>query len=283
MLILRTVSGIRARRQEVARVGTRVAFVPTMGALHEGHRSLIVRGRELADEVWASVFVNPTQFSPGEDFERYPRNEEQDAALLDSWGTALLFAPATKEIYPRPSATVVDLPDLTAGLCGAFRPGHFRGVALVVTKLLNIVQPEVAVFGAKDWQQAAVIRRLVADLSVPVRIEIAPTVREADGLAMSSRNAYLSPAERGAATVLYRALTEAAERVREGLRDAAAVREVLLAALAGEPEARVQYAVVVDPETLEPLEHVGARTLLALAVFIGRTRLIDNMLVEVER
>ncbi|HPC84401.1 MAG TPA: pantoate--beta-alanine ligase [Thermoanaerobaculaceae bacterium] len=281
MLLITTIAGVRARRRELWQQGRTVAFVPTMGALHEGHLRLVDRARELADEVWASVFVNPTQFGPGEDFERYPRDLERDRALLAGRGVALLFAPGVKEMYPRPPATVIDLPELASGLCGAFRPGHFRGVALVVTKLLAITQPEWAVFGAKDWQQAAIIRRLVEDLDVPVRVEVAPTVREPDGLAMSSRNAYLGPDERRAATVLARALRAGEAAIAAGERDGEAVRQAVAAVVAAEPLAQLQYAAVVDPDSLQPLSRIDRRALLALAVHIGTTRLIDNLLVEV--
>ncbi len=281
MHVLTTVAGVRARRAEVERAGRRVAFVPTMGALHEGHLALVRRGRELADEVWASVFVNPTQVAPGEDFERYPRDLERDRALLEEAGAALLFAPAVREIYPRPSATAVDLPELAAGMCGAHRPGHFGGVALVVAKLLNVVQPHVAVFGAKDWQQAVVVRHMVEDLCIPVRIEVHPIERESDGLARSSRNAYLAPDERRAATVLHRALAAAAAAVRAEERSGAALEAAVAATVGREPLARLQYVAVVDPDTLAPLALIEGRALVALAVHVGATRLIDNVLVEV--
>lgn len=281
MLVVTTIAAVRARRRELWQQGRTAALVPTMGALHEGHLRLVDRARELADEAWASVFVNPAQFGPGEDFERYPRDLERDRALLAGRGAALLFAPSVKEMYPRPPATVVDLPELAAGLCGAHRPGHFRGVALVVAKLLAIARPEWAVFGAKDWQQATIVRRLAADLDLGVRIEVVPTVREPDGLAMSSRNAYLSAEERRAATVLVRALRAAEAAVAAGERDAQAIRRRLVEVVAGEPLARLQYAEVVDPDSLQPLARVERRALLALAAHLGATRLIDNLLVEV--
>ncbi len=281
MHVITTITGLRARRAELVTAGRRVAFVPTMGALHEGHLALVRRGGELADEVWASVFVNPTQFGPGEDFERYPRDLEADRALLAGAGAALLFAPSTKEIYPRPSATVIDLPELADGLCGIHRPGHFRGVALVVAKLLNIVQPDVAVFGAKDWQQAVVIRRMVEDLCLPVRIVVHPTEREEDGLARSSRNAYLAPDERRAATVLRRALQRTAALVRAGERRGSALEARLAAEVSAEPLARLQYAAAADPATLVPLDKVADRVLLAVAAHVGNTRLIDNIVMEV--
>lgn len=282
MLTVRTIAALRARRQELWRRGHTVAFVPTMGALHEGHLALVDRGRELADEVWVSIFVNPTQFAAGEDFTRYPRDEERDGGLLAGRGVALLFAPEVKEIYPRPGVVTVDAPPLTAGLCGAHRGGHFQGVLLVVAKLFNIVQPEVAVFGAKDYQQALLIRRLVDDLCFPVRVEVVPTVREADGLAMSSRNAYLDPQQRRAATVLHRALAAAAAQVQAGERRGPALEAAIAAVVAGEPAVTLQYAAAVDPETLQPRPSIMRRVLLTAAVVVGSARLIDNILVEVQ-
>jgi pantoate--beta-alanine ligase len=281
MLTVTTIAGVRARRAELDRLGRRVALVPTMGALHEGHLALVRRGRELADEVWASVFVNPTQFGPGEDFERYPRDLETDRRLLEAVGTALLFAPGVKEMYPRPPLTVVSLPGLAERLCGAYRPGHFAGVATVVAKLLGIARPEVAVFGAKDWQQVTVIRRMVADLDMPARIEVLPTIRETDGLAMSSRNAYLKPAERVAAARIYSALVAVKDAVVGGERDAAAVAAMLAERIGREPLLTVQYAEAVNPDTLERNEKIAGRVLLVVAVHAGTTRLIDNLLVEV--
>jgi pantoate--beta-alanine ligase len=281
MLLLTTVAGVRARRAELTTTGRRVAFVPTMGALHEGHLALARRGRELADEVWASVFVNPTQFAPGEDFDRYPQDLERDRALLESVGVTVVFAPSAKEVYPRPAATVIDLPELAAGLCGVHRPGHFRGVALVVAKLLNIVQPDIAVFGAKDWQQATIVRRMVEDLCLPVRIEVHPTQREDDGLARSSRNAYLADEERRSAAVLHRSLESAAALVRAGERRGAAVEAHLAAELSKEERVRLQYVAAVDPDTLAPLARITGRALLAVAAHVGATRLIDNVITEV--
>ena len=281
MLSITTIAGVRARRQEAARLGTRIAFVPTMGALHDGHLSLVRRGRELCDEVWASVFVNPSQFGPGEDLAAYPRTLERDRELLAEAGATLLFAPTAKQIYPRPPAVAIDLPALAGGLCGAQRPGHFQGVALVVAKLLNIVQPHVAVFGAKDYQQVAVVQQLVTDLNFPTEIAVVETMRESDGLALSSRNAYLSGAERHAAGVLYRALTAAADAVARGERSGPALERLLAATVAAEPLARLQYAAAADPKTLAPVVTVGRRLLLAVAAHVGTTRLIDNVVVEV--
>jgi len=281
MHFLTTIAGVRSRREEAARLGARIALVPTMGALHAGHLALVARGRELADEVWASVFVNPAQFGPGEDFAAYPRTLERDRDLLAGAGAAVLFAPNAKEMYPRTPAVAIDVPALAAGMCGAFRPGHFAGVALVVTKLLAIVRPHVAVFGAKDYQQAAVVRRLAADLDLATAIDVAPTVREPDGLAMSSRNAYLSPDERRAAPVLHRALTAAAAAIAAGERSGPALEALMAATVAAEPLARVQYAAAADPGDLAPVTRVGRRVLLALAAHVGATRLIDNVVVEV--
>lgn len=281
MLLVRTIPAVRARRQELWRSGRTVGFVPTMGALHQGHLALVRRARELAEEVWASIFVNPTQFVAGEDFTRYPRDEDRDARLLAEHGVSLLFAPELREIYPRPSTITVDAPGLTAGLCGAHRPGHFQGVLLVVAKLLNIVQPEVAVFGAKDFQQALLVRRLAEDLCFPVRIEVVPTAREADGLALSSRNTYLDEHQRRAAAVLSRALATAAAQVHGGERCGATLEATIASIVADEPAALLQYAAAVDPEGLQPLEVVGRRVLLAVAAVVGRARLIDNLLVEV--
>ena len=281
MLLVTTIRAVRARREELRRGGRRLAFVPTMGALHDGHLALVRRGQALADEVWASVFVNPAQFAPGEDFTRYPRDLERDRALLAREGVALLFAPSPKEMYPRPAATVIDLPSLAAGLCGAQRPGHFRGVALVVAKLFNIVQPDVAVFGAKDAQQAAIVRRMVEDLNFPLRVEVASTVREADGLALSSRNAYLEGPQRTAATVLHRALERAVAAVRGGERRGEALEAVIVGEVGREPIASLEYAAAVHPDTMLPAATAKEAVLLAVAAKVGPTRLIDNVTVEV--
>jgi pantoate--beta-alanine ligase len=281
MIVATTIRAVRARRQELDRLGRRVAFVPTMGALHEGHLSLVREAARRADEVWVSIFVNPTQFGPNEDFDRYPRQLERDRELLEAEGVALLFAPPTKEMYPKPPSVLLDVPQLTAGLCGAHRPGHFRGVALVVVKLFNILRPEVAVFGAKDYQQATVIKRLVEELDLPVEVVVAPTVREADGLAMSSRNAYLHGPDRQAAAVLQAALRAAAAALVAGERRGRVLEGIVAAHVASEPAARLQYAAAVHPDTLEPLETVGDRVVLAVAAFVGGVRLIDNLVVEV--
>ena len=277
----RVVTGIaeaRTVRRRVREAGRTVAFVPTMGALHEGHLSLVRRARALGDEVWVSIFVNPTQFGPGEDFDRYPRELEADLERLDGEGVAVVFAPSTAEMYPEPPAVTVGFGGLENVLCGASRPGHFAGVGLVVLKLFNVVAPEAAVFGQKDAQQAVLILRLVRDLDLPVRIDVAPTVREPDGLAMSSRNRYLAPADRAAAPTLYRALLAGREAVASGETDPAVVARAVTEVLDAEPRLEVEYAACVDPWTLHPPARVTGPVLLAVAARLGPARLIDNVL-----
>ncbi len=257
------------------RAGARVGFVPTMGALHEGHLSLVARARELGDRVAASIFVNPAQFNERSDLERYPRAPERDARLLEDAGCDLLFLPTEATLYPPGGATWVVPEGPAEGLEGAFRPGHFRGVATVVLKLFGLVRPDFAVFGEKDAQQLAVVERMVADLFLPVEIVPGETVREDDGLAMSSRNALLGPEERRAARVLSRALRAAEEVARPG-GDAGALRAELRRVLGEEPLARVEYAEVVDARTFRPVERLDGELVLPLAVRIGEVRLIDN-------
>jgi pantoate--beta-alanine ligase len=257
----------------------RVGLVPTMGSLHEGHLSLVARARRENQAVAASVFVNPTQFGPGEDFARYPRDLERDRRLLAAAGCDLLFAPEAGELYPAGFASVLDPGPVAQLLEGQRRPGHFRGVATIVLKLLGIVQPQRAYFGQKDAQQLAVIRRVVRDLEVPVEVVACPTVREPDGLAMSSRNRYLGPEDRLAAAVLHRALVAAREGWAAGERDAAALRGVMRAVLDAEPRARTDYVSVADPASFEELARVEGPALLCLAAFVGPARLIDNLVI----
>jgi len=282
MLIARTKDDLRQAVDAWRSAGERVGFVPTMGALHEGHLSLVRLARGHADRVVASVFVNPAQFGPNEDFNRYPRQPEKDGAMLESAGCDLLFLPDVETLYPKGHATFVEPGGAAEGLEGACRPGHFRGVATVVTALFNLVRADVAVFGEKDAQQLAVVRQMVRDLSIPIEIVPGPTVREADGLAMSSRNAYLSPDERRAAAVLHRALRTAETAVSQGERRGGAVRERLREVLNTEPLARVEYAEVVDAESFQPVETLRGRLVLPLAVRIGGTRLIDNIRLTAE-
>jgi pantoate--beta-alanine ligase len=276
MEIVREPAAMRAASRRARSRGL-LGFVPTMGALHEGHLSLVRRARELCPAVAVSIFVNPLQFGPSEDFTRYPRTFERDCELLEKEGVDMLFAPAVETIYPVGETTYVVVEGLREKLCGHSRPGHFRGVATVVAKLFHIVEPQVAVFGQKDAAQCAVIRRMVRDLDFDVRIEVGPIVREADGLAMSSRNAYLSPEERRASTVLYRSLC----RVQTLADKGEGATEKLIAAgksvMAKEPAARMDYFEVVDPDSLDPLPDISRGALVAVAAFLGGTRLIDNI------
>lgn len=277
---LETIEQVRKYVGEARKAGRRIGFVPTMGALHEGHRSLMRAARAACDEVIVSIFVNPTQFGPGEDFERYPRPLEADLAACREEGVGAAFCPSVAEMYPPDSVTTVTVSRLTEGLCGAHRPGHFNGVTTVVTKLFNIVQPDVAFFGQKDAQQAAVIRRMVRDLCMPVEIVVCPTVREPDGLAISSRNSYLSAGERAQALSLSAALRWAEAQVRAGQRDVESlVREMRRQIDAAGP-CGIDYVEIVDADDLRPKAVVEGRCLIALAVRIGNTRLIDNMVVE---
>lgn len=259
-----------------------VGLVPTMGYLHEGHLSLIRRAKEECDRVVVSIFVNPTQFGPKEDLSKYPRDLERDLSLIASLempspaSEILVWTPSAGEMYPQGYQTWVEVETITRPLEGAMRPGHFRGVTTVVAKLFNAVQPHKAYFGQKDAQQAAVIRQMTRDLNFPIEIVVCPIVREPDGLAMSSRNVYLDPEQRRVATVLFRALSAAKEMYEGGERQAGALREKMKEVLAGEPLAEVQYVSCADYETLEELDEVKGKTLLSMAVFIGKTRLIDN-------
>lgn len=276
MQIIRTPEEMQQTALALRREGRRIGLVPTMGFLHEGHLSLIRLARARSDVVVVSLFVNPTQFGPNEDLEKYPRDLARDEALCRQAGTDILFYPAAADIYlPGHSVYVVE-EKLSRGLCGATRAGHFRGVATVVAKLFNLVQPDVAVFGEKDGQQSRVIRRMVRDLNFPVEIISGPTVREADGLAMSSRNAFLSPEERRQALCLRHTLNRAEQLVREGEREAAKIREAMQKVIAEAPAARVDYIEIVDDATLEPIRTLERPAMAALAVFVGRTRLIDN-------
>jgi pantoate--beta-alanine ligase len=258
-----------------------IGFVPTMGALHAGHLALIQKARRENDYVVVSIFVNPTQFGPHEDFQRYPRPFEKDVTLCAGNGVDLLFHPSPEEMYPPGSCTFVEVTGLQAGLCGASRPGHFRGVATVVLKLFQLVKPTRAYFGQKDAQQVRIIEQMVADLYVPVQVVVVPTMREADGLALSSRNQYLDPEQRRQATVLWRALNEARTRVESGERDAAAIQHLLSERIRATPGAVLDYAAVVDAGRLEPVvTQLNGRVLFAVAAQFGATRLIDNLIVE---
>lgn len=264
------------KRQE----GKSIGFVPTMGYLHEGHLTLMRESRRKTDFVVASIFVNPLQFGVGEDYEDYPRDLGRDASMAESAGVDAVFAPPVKEMYPCGYATFVEVEGITEKLCGKSRPGHFRGVTTVVTKLFNIVQPDLAFFGQKDAQQAVVLQRMAEDLNMNLNIEIVPIVREEDGLAMSSRNSYLNAEERQAALVLSKSLAEAARLIQTGEKEIAVLVEKIKKFISREPLARIDYVEILSFPGLEEIEVLGCRNLLAIAVFIGQTRLIDNMVVE---
>ncbi|HEV8429335.1 MAG TPA: pantoate--beta-alanine ligase [Pyrinomonadaceae bacterium] len=276
----------RQRMSSVARKIRReqdrtVGLVPTMGALHEGHLSLVREARRMCDVVVVSVFVNPTQFGPGEDFEHYPRDLTKDTALLTDYNVDYIFAPPVEEIYPKGFSTYVNVEGFSEQLEGASRPGHFRGVATVVTILLNTVRPDFAFFGQKDAQQALVIRRLVKDLAFDAEIVILPIVREDSGLAISSRNLYLNPDEQKSATILHKALVQAKQAFNDGERNASRITDLIRQTVESEPRTRLDYVTIADAETLEKLDRVDDRpTLVALAAYVGKTRLIDNMILN---
>lgn len=281
MLIIRDIVSLRAEIKKVWQNGKTVGLVPTMGYLHEGHLSLLRKAGAETDFKVLSIFVNPLQFGVGEDFEEYPRNLEGDAALAEEAGCDIVFAPSIKEMYPKDFATFVDVERLTEGLCGASRPGHFRGVTTVVTKLFNIVTPDRAYFGQKDAQQALVIQRMTRDLNMNLDVIIMPTVREEDGLAMSSRNTYLSLEERSAATILSQSLFKAAERIKSGETNASTIAGFITQTISSQPLANIDYVKIVDTDEIKPVQVINGRTLIALAVRFGKTRLIDNIIVEV--
>lgn len=256
------------------------ALVPTMGALHQGHISLVRAARKECDQVVVSLFVNPLQFGPNEDLAKYPRNFERDRALLEQEGVEVLFAPSVQEMYPAGSVTYVTVEGLSDKLCGRSRPSHFRGVTTVVAKLFNIVQPDLAFFGQKDAAQVAIIRRMVRDLNIPVQIVSCPIVREPDGLAMSSRNAYLDSPQRKFALALYRSLMRVQEQFDQGERNAVKLIEAGQRVFAEEPSVRLDYLEIVDPDTLDRVDEVSRAAMVAVAAFVGSTRLIDNIVLK---
>ena len=277
MKISETVEDARATSRSATISGKRVGLVPTMGALHEGHLSLVRAAKAKCDVVAVSLFVNPAQFGPNEDFSQYPRTFERDRKLLEKEGVHLLFAPSVDEMYPKGASTYVTVENLSQKLCGKSRPGHFRGVTTVVSKLFHIVEPHAAFFGQKDAAQATIIRRMVRDLNIPVEIVVCPIVREPDGLAMSSRNAYLDPQQRKSALVLYRSLMRVQELFNHSERNAARLIAAGKETFAQEPSMRLDYFEIVDPGNLESLSHLSQRSLVAVAAFVGTTRLIDNI------
>lgn len=278
---LQTIDEIRTFLAPHRLTKRRIGLVPTMGALHEGHRSLMRRARGECDVVVASIFVNPTQFGPSEDYSAYPRPLEADLAICQAEGVDAAFCPPVEEMYAHESATTVTVARLTEGLCGTHRPGHFAGVTTIVAKLFNIVQPDAAYFGQKDAQQAIVIRKMVRDLFWPIDVVVCPIVREPDGLAMSSRNVYLSPAEREQALCLYAALTWVREQIEAGRHNADALVEDMKECILQAGPCSIDYVEIVDADELTPKPLVQGRCLIALAVKIGKTRLIDNIVVEV--
>ncbi|MGW8207948.1 MAG: pantoate--beta-alanine ligase [Syntrophobacteria bacterium] len=277
MEILRTNAEMSRWRDECYRKGQTVGFVPTMGYLHRGHLALVEEALRRADQVVVSIFVNPTQFSPGEDLDQYPRDFERDLDLCRELGTHAIFAPEVEEMYPDGFQTRVLVDRLTQNLCGLHRPGHFDGVALVVTKLFCAIRPHLAVMGEKDFQQLVVVKRLSKDLNLGVEIIPHPTVREADGLAMSSRNTYLSKAERQSALSLYRSLLAAREMVKEGERRVEVLLDKIKAMIEAGPHCKIQYVQVVDEDTMTNIAEVTPKAVMAMAVFVGKARLIDNM------
>ena len=282
MKICRTIHEFRSARLPLRRHGRRLGFVPTMGALHEGHLSLMRAARAQCAVVAASIFVNPLQFGPNEDFAKYPRNFERDRELLEQEGVELLFAPSVEEMYPAGAVTYVTVEGLSEKLCGKSRPGHFRGVTTAVSKLFHIVEPDTAFFGQKDAAQAAIIRRMVRDLNFPIEIVVCPIVREADGLAMSSRNDYLDLQQRRSALVLYRSLMRVKELFEGKERNVARLIAAGKKVFEQEPSVRLDYFEIVNPDTLDPVEEISENALVAVAAFVGRTRLIDNIVLGVD-
>ncbi len=279
MKVIESVSPMMEFSHQLHLQHQQIGLVPTMGYLHEGHLSLIRLAREKSDRVVVSIFVNPSQFAPGEDFAKYPRDFKRDQSLCQQEGVDCIFHPAAAEMYSSAHRTYVVTDKLAAKLCGLSRPTHFQGVTTIVAKLFNIVQPDVAIFGQKDAQQSLIIRRMVADLNFPVQILVAPILRETDGLAMSSRNKYLAPAQRSAAPVLFHALQEAEHLIRMGETSSDKVREVMMAMIQAVPETRLDYLAIVDFQDLEPVQKITSQTLIAVAAYFGTTRLIDNIIV----
>jgi len=280
MKVAKTIESVR-RLVKAARIaGRKIGFVPTMGALHIGHISLIEAAKKNCDFVVVSIFVNPTQFGPNEDFTKYPRPIEADLNICRKAGVDVIFAPTPQEMYPAENLTLVEVEKISEPLCGKFRPGHFRGVATVCAKLFNIVLPDVAYFGQKDAQQAIVIKRMVADLNMPLKIVVCPTVREKTGLAMSSRNQYLTPQQKKDAAYIYKSLQKCRQMIKQGGRDTKKIIAEMRKVLKQIPSVEIQYVSIVDAETLQNIDKVADKILVAVAVKVGSTRLIDNILTE---
>jgi pantoate--beta-alanine ligase len=283
MLVMERVRDIQRACRDIKALGDTIGFVPTMGAFHEGHLSLIRAAREECDKVVVSIFVNPTQFGPAEDFQSYPRDLENDKKAAENEGVDLIFAPTSREMYPLGFCTEVEVKgDITSRLCGASREGHFKGVTTVVNKLMNIVGPDIAYFGMKDAQQALVIKRMVKDLNMPVNVRTMPVVREEDGLAMSSRNINLSDREREQALNIYKALKTAERMAREGAGSAGPIRSAAMDILSQGKDVTVEYVEIADPDTLDPISEISGEALMLVAARVGETRLIDNIVLERE-
>ncbi|MCD6254852.1 MAG: pantoate--beta-alanine ligase [Deltaproteobacteria bacterium] len=281
MKIVNKVRQMQVLSDKFKKEGKKIAFVPTMGYFHKGHLSLMERGRELADILVISIFVNPIQFGPGEDFMEYPRDLERDLSLAEGVGVDVVFIPEAEEMYPPDYQTYLEVTGLTQHLCGLSRPGHFRGVTTVVAKLFNIVKPDIALFGLKDYQQYIVIKRMVRDLNYDIEVVGCPIIREEDGLAMSSRNTYLTPEQRKSALCLYQGIKLAERLVREGQRDAKIIIKEVIDYIESKPYTQIDYVKICHPETLDDLEYLNDKALLALAVRVGKARLIDNTILEV--
>jgi len=283
MELAKTIDSVRAKVKAARKDGKKIGFVPTMGALHTGHISLIERAVKSCDFVVVSIFVNPTQFGPGEDLEKYPRDLDSDMEICRKAGADVVFAPSTGEMYSRELLTWVNVEKLTEPLCGRFRPGHFHGVTTVCSKLFNIVMPDVAFFGQKDAQQAIVIKRMVADLNMPLEIVVCPTVREPDGLAVSSRNKYLAEEQRKDAALIYKSLQKSQQLIEIGTKDTQIIITEMRKVLNKSQSIQTEYISIVNAETLEDIDEVSGKILAAVAVRIGSTRLIDNILVDVSK
>jgi pantoate--beta-alanine ligase len=280
MKVAKTIESVRRLVKAARSAGRKIGFVPTMGALHKGHISLIEAAKKDCDFVVVSIFVNPTQFGPGEDFAKYPRPIKADLKICRKAGVDVVFAPTPREMYPTETLTLVDVEKLSEPLCGRFRPGHFRGVATVCAKLFNIVTPDVAYFGQKDAQQAIIVKRMVADLNMPLKIVVCPTVREKNGLAMSSRNQYLTPQQKEDAALIYKSLQECWRMTKQGETNAKKIIAEMRKILKKIPSSKIQYISIVDAETLQNVDKITGKVLAAVAVKVGPTRLIDNILIE---
>ncbi|MBF0571611.1 MAG: pantoate--beta-alanine ligase [Candidatus Omnitrophica bacterium] len=283
MRIIKTIGHLRKILNEFSRNGKRIGYIPTMGYFHEGHLRLVRHAKKECDICVVSIYVNPKQFSPAEDLSRYPRDIKRDSMMIEKENVDILFIPSDNIVYPNRYLTYIDVKEISGTLCGKYRPGHFKGVATVVAKLLNMVRPDVMYLGQKDAQQVVVLSRMVADLNFPVSIRVVATAREKDGLAMSSRNIYLSREDRCQAPVLFRALSDAAKRIQKGERSVSKIIAFIKKTITQDTSGKIQYVACVDANTLEPLKIFKGKALIALAVFFSRTRLIDNVIIPIKK